>query len=69
MIPSSIKLFDKSNVKSFCFLPERIILPNYIKVDKFLQLMEIDNELIIEFKKNCNSTILGQEEALEKVIQ
>ncbi len=30
---------------------------------------KIDNKLIIDFKQNCNSIILGQEEALEKVIQ
>lgn len=30
---------------------------------------KIDNKLIVNFKKDCNSVILGQEDALEKVIQ
>ena len=30
---------------------------------------KINNKLIVNFKKDCNSIILGQEEALEKVIQ
>lgn len=30
---------------------------------------KIDNQLIVNFKKECNSIIFGQEEALEKVIQ
>ena len=30
---------------------------------------KIDNQLIVNFKRDCNSIILGQEEALEKVIQ
>jgi len=44
----------KSNVKTFAYLPERIIVPELIKVEKFLGLMLLDNEkvnyLLSQFK-------------------
>lgn len=34
----------KTNIKSFSYLPEKINLPSYIKVERFLTLMEIPRD-------------------------
>ena len=51
----------KTNVRSFSFLPEHINLPNYVRVDKFLDDMNIpidkSKELLKLFNVDASKTI------------
>ena len=51
----------KHNLKNISYAPEKIILPDYIKVQNFLELMNINLEkakrLVDKFNLNINKTI------------
>lgn len=57
----SYKGMIETNISTFAYMPERIIVPEFIKVYKFLELLNIDmnkaKQLLREFKVNENKYI------------